>query len=92
LCTPPGAHPPFFCSSNLLSEYAFVLRPGGLLYTATDVPALHEWMSSTLEAHPLFRRVSEAELVRRPGHLVCVCVCGPADTRRRRMTRVWDWC
>eukprot|EP00008_Paramoeba_atlantica_P013556 CAMPEP_0201493348 /NCGR_PEP_ID=MMETSP0151_2-20130828/37523_1 /ASSEMBLY_ACC=CAM_ASM_000257 /TAXON_ID=200890 /ORGANISM="Paramoeba atlantica, Strain 621/1 / CCAP 1560/9" /LENGTH=216 /DNA_ID=CAMNT_0047880683 /DNA_START=42 /DNA_END=689 /DNA_ORIENTATION=- len=27
----------------LLAEYAFILRPGGLLYTVTDVKDLYEW-------------------------------------------------
>lgn len=29
---------------QLLSEYAYILRPGGLLYTATDVRDLHDWV------------------------------------------------
>ena len=31
-------------SSTLNSEYAFVLKPGGIVYTITDVEALHLWM------------------------------------------------
>lgn len=30
--------------ASLLAEYAYCLAPGGLLYTATDVPELAEWM------------------------------------------------
>ena len=45
-------------SLTLNSEYAFVLRPGGIVYTITDVKDLHEWMVQHLEAHPLFERVS----------------------------------
>lgn len=33
-------------NTNLLTEYAYVLTPGGMLYTITDVPELGEWMVS----------------------------------------------
>ena len=48
-------------SLTLNSEYAFVLRPGGIVYTITDVKDLHEWMVQHLEAHPLFERVSQED-------------------------------
>lgn len=48
-------------SSTLNSEYAYALRPGGIVYTITDVEALHEWMVEHLAAHPLFERVAEEE-------------------------------
>ncbi|KAF9024941.1 putative methyltransferase [Hymenopellis radicata] len=41
-------------SPTLLAEYAFVLQPGGIVYTITDVKDLHEWMKSHLEDFPLF--------------------------------------
>ena len=49
-------------SPTLLAEYAYVLKPGGIVYTITDVRDLHEWMKSHLEAFPLFEHVSEAAL------------------------------
>eukprot|EP00931_Biecheleriopsis_adriatica_P092514 TRINITY_DN66323_c0_g1_i1.p1 TRINITY_DN66323_c0_g1~~TRINITY_DN66323_c0_g1_i1.p1 ORF type:complete len:297 (-),score=47.99 TRINITY_DN66323_c0_g1_i1:80-970(-) len=49
-------------SHGLLSVYAYVLAPGGMLYHATDVKDLHEWMDSACEAHPLFERVPPEEL------------------------------
>ncbi|RKP38919.1 tRNA guanine-N7 methyltransferase, partial [Dimargaris cristalligena] len=49
-------------SPTLLSEYAYVLREGGILYTATDVKDLHEWMVTHLSAHPLFKRIPNEEL------------------------------
>ena len=52
-------------SANLLSEYAYVLRVGGLLYTATDVKDLYDWETETLDAHPVFERVPESDLVPR---------------------------
>ncbi|KAJ3734191.1 putative methyltransferase-domain-containing protein, partial [Lentinula guzmanii] len=49
-------------SPTLLAEYAFVLRPGGIVYTITDVKDLHDWMKTHLENFPLFEPVSEEEL------------------------------
>lgn len=49
-------------SPTLLAEYAYVLRPGGIVYTITDVHDLHEWMKTHLEAFPLFEYVSEEDL------------------------------
>jgi len=49
-------------SPTLLAEYAYVLRPGGIIYTITDVRDLHEWMNAHLDAFPLFESVSETEL------------------------------
>lgn len=48
-------------SLTLNSEYAFVMKPGGKVYTITDVEDLHLWMVEHLEAHPSFERVSEEE-------------------------------
>jgi tRNA (guanine-N7-)-methyltransferase len=45
----------------LNSEYAYVLRPGGILYTITDVEDLHRWMVQHFDAHASFERVSEEE-------------------------------
>lgn len=49
-------------STTLNTEYAFVLRPGGLVYTITDVEPLHAWMVQHFDEHPLFERVVEEEL------------------------------
>eukprot|EP00049_Salpingoeca_infusionum_P013111 m.245154 g.245154 ORF g.245154 m.245154 type:complete len:273 (+) comp15360_c4_seq1:2156-2974(+) len=53
-------------NSSLLAEYAYVLQPGGIVYTITDVVAMHEWMASALQDHPLFERVTEEELATDP--------------------------
>lgn len=50
------------CSTSLLAEYAYVLKPGGLLYTVTDVHDLFLWEVAKLEGCPLFERVSEEDL------------------------------
>src|SRR5437764_3833873 len=48
-------------STTLNSEYAYVLRPGGIVYTITDVEDLHSWMVEHFDAHPSFERISEDE-------------------------------
>lgn len=48
-------------STTLNSEYAYALRPGGIVYTITDVEDLHEWMVRHLNAHPSFERIPEEE-------------------------------
>lgn len=49
-------------SPTLLAEYAYVLRPGGIIYTITDVKDLHEWMVTYLNASPLLASVAEDTL------------------------------
>ncbi|CAD6197213.1 unnamed protein product [Caenorhabditis auriculariae] len=51
---------------TLLAEYAYVLRPGGLIYTITDVKDLHDWMVKHLSEHPLFERLTDEELAADP--------------------------
>lgn len=46
---------------SLLAEYAYILQEGGLVYTATDVEELHQWMVSRLSAFPLFEQLSDEE-------------------------------
>ncbi|KAL9594095.1 MAG: hypothetical protein Q9179_005553 [Wetmoreana sp. 5 TL-2023] len=48
-------------SPTLNSEYAFVMRPGGIVYTITDVEDLHRWMVQHFEEHPNFERVGKEE-------------------------------
>ena len=48
-------------STTLNSEYAFVMRPGGIVYTITDVEDLHNWMTKHFGTHPSFERVGEKE-------------------------------
>ena len=54
-------------SLTLNSEYAFVVRPGGLVYTITDVRDLHEWMVEKLDAHSSFGRVETGYLEGKEG-------------------------
>ncbi|GAM87726.1 hypothetical protein ANO11243_057530 [Dothideomycetidae sp. 11243] len=51
-------------SQTLNSEYAYAIRPGGLVYTITDVRDLHEWMVEHFDKHPSFERVQlDAETI-----------------------------
>ena len=49
-------------SYNLLSEYAYALEDGGMIYTISDVLDLHQWMNSHLLEHPLFEKMTNEEL------------------------------
>ncbi|AXA50110.1 tRNA (guanine-N7-)-methyltransferase [Malassezia restricta] len=53
-------------SPTLLAEYAYVLRPGGIVYTVTDVRDLHEWMVKHLTDFPLFERIPDDALKQDP--------------------------
>ena len=53
-------------SPTLLAEYAYVLRPGGVVYTITDVKDLAEWMKAHLSSFPLFESV-DTETLRAEG-------------------------
>ncbi|KAI3657826.1 hypothetical protein MP638_001664 [Amoeboaphelidium occidentale] len=44
---------------QLLAEYAYVMKAGGILYTVTDVEDLHKWMVKHLDEHALFERITE---------------------------------
>lgn len=48
-------------STTLNSEYAYAVRPGGIIYTITDVEDLHKWMVQHFEAHPSFVRLTQEE-------------------------------
>jgi len=50
-------------SPTLVAEYAYVLRPGGIVYTISDVKDLHEWMVKYLSEFELFDPISEKELI-----------------------------
>lgn len=53
-------------NTSLITEYAYLLAPGGWIYTITDVPELGTWMREKLAAHPMFDPVSEEELAADP--------------------------
>lgn len=47
---------------NSISEYAYILKEGGILYCITDVKELHDWQVAHLDAHELFDKLSDEEL------------------------------
>jgi tRNA (guanine-N7-)-methyltransferase len=83
-------------SESLNSEYAYVLRPGGLLYTITDVEEYHHWVlrhflhgeqpegaAPAPSSKDLFERVSEEELALDP----CVRVMKYETEESKKVTR-----
>ena len=42
-------------NKGYLSEYAYLLKKGGLLYIVTDVKDLFDWEETHLKEHPLFK-------------------------------------
>ncbi|EGG13792.1 tRNA (guanine-N7-)-methyltransferase [Cavenderia fasciculata] len=50
-------------SSTLLSEYAYVLAPGGLAYFISDVEELYLWMYKHFAAHPLFEQIEDQQIL-----------------------------
>jgi tRNA (guanine-N7-)-methyltransferase len=53
-------------SERLLSEYAYILKPGARLYCITDVKELHDWHVDKCNAHPLFRKLGDDDLQKDP--------------------------
>jgi tRNA (guanine-N7-)-methyltransferase len=49
-------------SSSLLAEYAYILKPNGIMYTITDVYDLHNWKVAYSNLHPAFERIPDSEL------------------------------
>ena len=50
------------CRPTLATEYAYVLKPGGIAYTITDVEDLHMWIAKHFDDHELFERLTPQEL------------------------------
>ena len=78
-------------SAQLNAEYAFVLRPGGKVYTITDVEELHRWIVRHFEGHDevgvgvgeLWERVSNEENERD----VCVKVMSVETEEGKKVER-----
>ena len=47
-----GTHRRRIISRAQLADYAYLLAPGGILYTITDVPELGQWMREKVCAQP----------------------------------------
>lgn len=76
-------------SAQLNAEYAYVLRPGGMLYTITDVEELHQWMVKHFEGDEagdiseLWERVGPEELEKD----ACVKVMSEETEEGKKVTR-----
>ncbi|BDA48036.1 tRNA (guanine-N(7)-)-methyltransferase [Coccomyxa sp. Obi] len=70
-------------STAQLADYAFLLAPGGMLYTITDVPELGAWMREKADAHPLFERLSDEELESDPA----ACLLASATEEGQKVAR-----
>lgn len=82
-------------SPTLLAEYAYVLRPGGIVYTITDVRDLHDWMKSHLAAFPLFEPVTEETLREEGKGAILDAVYGSTEEGKkveRNMGEKWLAC
>ncbi|KAJ9640244.1 tRNA (guanine-N(7)-)-methyltransferase (tRNA(m7G46)-methyltransferase) [Knufia peltigerae] len=76
-------------SAQLNAEYAFVTKPGGMVYTITDVEELHQWMAKHFEgdeagdARELWERVPDTDLHEDP----CVKVMSEETEESKKVTR-----
>ncbi|EXJ96495.1 tRNA (guanine-N(7)-)-methyltransferase [Capronia coronata CBS 617.96] len=76
-------------SAQLNAEYAYVIRPGGLVYTITDVEELHQWMVKHFDgeeagdARELWERVTQEELDEDP----CVKIMSEETEESKKVTR-----
>ncbi|CAD5206371.1 unnamed protein product [Bursaphelenchus okinawaensis] len=53
-------------SLPLISEYAYLMKTGGMLYTVTDVLQYHEWVLENFAATKLFEKIPDEELKEDP--------------------------
>jgi tRNA (guanine-N7-)-methyltransferase len=79
-------------SVDLLDVYAYVLAPGGRIYTATDVEDLHNWEVEALAAHPCFVRVAEEEALKDPAVPVMLVATDEAAKAKREGRGQWWSC
>jgi|EP00945_MAST-04E_sp_MAST-4E-sp1_P000323 tRNA (guanine-N7-)-methyltransferase len=49
-------------SEGLLPVYTYLLKPGGILYTITDVEQLHQWQRDCCDKDPCLEKLTEEEL------------------------------
>lgn len=48
-------------NQNLLTDYAYIMKTGGMLYEVTDVKDLHDWNVKHLDMHPMFERIPDED-------------------------------
>jgi tRNA (guanine-N7-)-methyltransferase len=74
-------------SYTLNSEYAYVLKPRGVVYTITDVKDLHEWMVGHFEKHPSFERCEKEFEEEGEGMDECVGIMRTETEEGKKVTR-----
>lgn len=74
---------------TLLDEYAYLLAPGGCLYTCTDVEDVGIWMKEKTASHPLFEQVSEEELKNDPAAALLAEVTEEGKKVKRNNGKTW---
>jgi tRNA (guanine-N7-)-methyltransferase len=79
-------------NTQLLTEYAFFLRPGGLLYTITDVEELAVWMKEKIDAHPLYESLSEEQIAADPAAAVLSSATEEGQKVARNGGKSWKGC
>ena len=71
-------------NTALLTDYAYLLRPGGKLYIVTDVQDLHNWQYEKLDGHPMFELAPDEENEADP----CIkCMCEGTDEAKKQIKR-----
>jgi len=70
-------------SATLAPEYAFIMRPGGVVYTITDVKDLHEWMIGHFASCELFQMLTDEEI----GADECVSIMSTATEEGKKVER-----
>ena len=76
----------------MLTEYAFFLQPGGVIYTITDVEEVGVWMRERLEAHPMFDAISDAELEGDPAAALLATATEEGKKVKRNGGSTWRAC
>ncbi len=76
-------------SLDLLDVYAYVLAPGGRIFTATDVEDLHNSQVEALAAHPSFVRVPDEEALKDPAVPVMLVATDEAAKAKREGRGQW---
>ena len=61
-------------NTTLVTEYAYLLAPGGWLYTITDVEDLGNWMVSHCFRCCVLLKVKAAQFIDLPSYMACLCV------------------
>ena len=70
-------------NSSLLAEYGYVLREGGIVYTATDVEELYEWIVAHFSACPLFESLQQPEASSSADDLVLQLLPGSSEEGKK---------